>query len=298
MTVEPYAPGAGAWGDLGDVGLEDVNSSDIQMPRIQINHADGTFKDAATGTEYPELTCVVLGLVKQRIMWDTEVDDGDKPQCKSPDFEHGFPQMRVDIPTRKQFPWTRSNFNQADYPPNEDGQTVLPCEACAFTKWGADKAKPPCSEQYTLPLFYLDNDGSYRPGVLSLQRSGIKAAKTYVGTFAVAKQPMFTVLTRINLKQESRGKVVYATPSFAKGENSDASMWPEWSTQYRSVREFLRQPPRPATKEADEEEASKRSSRPAPATAKAATKIADDDPWSAPAATGAPAAVVDDELPF
>lgn len=298
MTVEPYTPG-GAWGDLGDVGLEDVSSSDIQMPRIQIDHDKAVFRDASTGVEMETLECVILGLVKQRIMWDTEVDDGDKPQCKSPNNEIGYPQLRTDIPARKQFPWARSGFAQADYPPNEEGHVQLPCASCLLAKWGADKSKPSCSEQYSFPLYYKDGDGNFRPGILSFQRSGLKAARTYVGTFGANKQPMFTVLTRMKLNPESRGKVVYATPVISRGGPSEADQWSEYADAYRNVRAFLHQAPRPATKEADEAEEAGRAAKPTPASAKAATKLTEDDPWSAPASaapTAAPAP--DDDLPF
>lgn len=303
MSVEVHGSGlGGAWGDLGDVGLEDVSASDIQMPRIQLLHDTGKFRDASTGVELDSLECVILGLVKQRIMWDTEVDEGDKPQCKSPNHTHGYPQMRTDIPARKQFPWSKSNFDPKDFPVT-DGQIVLPCDSCVFANWGADKSKPPCSEQYTFALYYRDAEGEMRPGLLSLQRSGMKPAKVYTGTFAAAKQPMFTVWTRISLTLESRGKVTYSVPKFTKGELSDRHEWPGFAEQYRSVREFLHQAPRPATKEEDDKEAAARSgsSRPAPASAASATKLTDDDPWStstpaaAPAAASAPA---DDDLPF
>ena len=301
MTVDTYVgSSSSAWGDYGDVGLEDVGAADIQMPRIQIDHEKAVFKDSTTGQEMDTLECVILGLVKQRIMWDSTVDDGDKPQCKSSDYSLGFPQMRTDIPARKQFPWAKSNFNKEDFEPNDDGQIVLPCTTCSLNKWGKDSEKPLCSEQYTFPIYYRAPDGAMRPGMLSFQRSGLKAARTYTGTFATAKQPMFTVWTMISLRPESRGKVVYAVPLFSRGGSSDASEWPGYADQYRGAREYLHQPPRPATKEADEAEAEKKASRPTPASATDATKISDDDVWATAEAASAPVAstAADDDLPF
>ena len=296
MTVDVHSSSpATPWGDLGDVGLEDASAADIQMPRIQIVHEEGVFKDASTGEKVATLDCVILGLIKQRIMWDSQVDEGDRPQCKSPDFEHGYPQMRTDIPTRKQFPWDKSNFNKADFPPNDDGQIVLPCESCKLKDWGKERTdKPLCSEQYTYGLYYRDANGVMRPGLLSLQRSGIKAARTYTGTFAAARQPMFTVWTSITLRQESRGKVIYAVPTFAKGGTSDASEWQNYAEQYRGLRDLLRAAPRAATKEADEAEASSRGAARPPASAAAATALKEDDPWAAPSSTSS----ADDDLPF
>lgn len=292
MTVAPYtAPGD--WSDLGSVGLEDVGTTDISMPRIQINHDTATFKDSSTGEDLGNsLTAVFLGMVRQRIMWDSQVDDGDKPQCKSPDFVHGYPQMRTDIPVRKQFPWDRSNFNKADQPVNEEGFIALPCDSCIFTQWGKDREKPPCSEQFTFPLLYLASDGIYKPGLFSVQRSGIKPAKTYVGAFMTAKQPMLTVHTEVSLRPETRGRNVYAVPVFRKGEATDHSQWATWGNSYREVRDWLQQPPTRRDEEAEEE---RTASRPKPASAAAATALKEEDPWSEPEKSTAPA---DDELPF
>jgi len=294
MTVDTYS-GGGGWGDLGDVGLEDVTAADIQMPRLKIDHDRAIFKDPSTGVELERLETIILGLVKQRIMWDSDLGEGDKPQCKSPDNKFGFPQMRTDIPARKQFPWDKSNFRIEDFPPNADGQIVLPCESCAFARWGSDKQRPPCSEQYTYALYYKDPDGVLRPGIISMQGSGIKPARTYTGTFHSARQPMFTVWTLLTLRPESRGRNVYAVPVFTKGETSPSEDWAGYADQYRGIREFLHQPPRPATKEADEAEAAAKASKPTPASATAATTLSEDDPWRT---SEPPASSSSDDLPF
>jgi hypothetical protein len=295
MTVAPYT-GAPDWSDFGDVGLEDVSAADVRMPRLQINHDTAQFKDSSSGELMGDIQVIILGLIKQRIMWDSEVDDGDKPQCKSPDFQVGYPQLRKDIPARKQFPWANSNFSPADFPPQDDGLIHLPCESCKFSQWGRDKTKPLCSEQFTLPLYYLSpTDGGLKPGILSLQRSGIKNAKTYISTFKTAGQPMFTAWTHLSLRPESRGKVVYAVPQFRRGELSDASQWGGWATGYREVRDWLTSAP---TLHDETEDKKTGGARPVPASAKTATALAEDDPWSAPPATAAPSAPVDDDLPF
>jgi hypothetical protein len=310
VTVATTGGGANPWDGLGDVGLEDVDASDIQMPRLTIDHDNAVFKDSSTGQSFPELNAVVLGLVKQRIMWDSQIDEGDKPQCKSPNHNEGYPQMRTDIPARKQFPWDKSNFNIADYPPNAEGQIILPCSACKFKDWGKEE-KPPCAEQFTYVLLYDDGEGQMRPGLVSFQRSGAKTARTYAGTFSTRRQPMFTVWTKILLTAESKGKTRYATPSFKQGAPTDQAEWSAYADNYRSAREFLHEPPRPATKDEDDKAAAARS-RATPASATAATKLADDDPWAsaapaAPVATPASAGGAtpvatpsspDDDLPF
>jgi hypothetical protein len=300
MTVATTGGPASPWGDLGDVGLEDVGASDVQMPRLIIDHKAAMFKDSSTGQMFDSLEVVMLGVVKQRIMWDSQIDDNDKPQCKSPAYDIGFPQMRTDIPARKQFPWAKAVFDQADFPPDDKGQIRLPCDKCNLKDWGADKEKPPCSEQYTFGVYYKDEDGNLRPAIISFQRSGLKAARSYAGTFKAASQPMFTVWTKLTLTAESRGKTEYATPGFIRGGASESAKWAEYAEAYRSVRAFLHQDPRPATKEADEAAAAARSSRPAPASATAATKLADDDPWATSPASpsGSSTPPPDDDLPF
>jgi hypothetical protein len=301
MTVEKFeggSPSAG-WGDLGDVGLEDVGASDIKMPRLVIDHEKMVFRNTTTNEEFPELDAVFLGLIKQRIMWDTQVDDKDRPQCKSPDGLIGFPQLRTDIPPRKQFPWEKAIFNQEEHPPQPDGLIALPCESCNFAEWGKQRERPACSEQYTFPILYNGPSGVPTPATISFQKSGIKSAKIYAGTFKAAKHPMFTVWTKLTLTPESRGKTRYATPIFTRGGLSDAGEWRGWADQYYAVREFLQARPRLS----DELDDGATKSRPAPASATAATKLDDDDPWAtaAPAASAAAAAssgVADDDLPF
>ena len=103
MTVEPHA-GSGALAnpdDFGDVGLEDVGVGDVIIPRLRIVHDEAVFENNLTKDRYETLDVILLGLAKQRIMWDDEVGEGDKPMCKSPDFEHGFPLVRDDIPKDK-----------------------------------------------------------------------------------------------------------------------------------------------------------------------------------------------------
>lgn len=302
MTVDTYSGGhsSNPWGDLGDVGLEDVSSADVRVPRLVIDHEENVFKNTTTNETFPELKAVFLGLVKQRIMWDPQLDTGDRPQCKSLDFETGFPQLRTDIPARKQFPWSRSNFRQEDFPPAPDGLIALPCESCVFNQWGKDNERPPCSETYTFILYYMHPEtGILSPATMAFSKSAIKTAKTYSGTFYSARQPMFTVWTDMKLRPESRGKTRYCVPELARGGQTDAGEWRGWADAYKSMRDFMRQ----RLRLADEVGDTSTSSRPAPASAAAATALDEGDPWATatPAASSsAPASSSsdDDDLPF
>jgi hypothetical protein len=249
-----------------DTGLEDIAASDLMIPRLRIEHAEGTFKDSLSNISYGTLKIVLFGLVKQRVMWDSDVDEGDMPLCKSPDFEHGFPNMNPDIKKDKQFPWAKSNFSPSDarvieLAPGEskahpngwssNGMPVLTCSACIFAQWDkGDWKVPPCSEQHTYPLLYSTdgspspNEGQWSPALLTVQKTGIKPSRQYIGSFAAAGNPMFTVYTELGLTLQSRGSVRYSVPTFKKLEPTDRNDWADFAARQRQIRAFIRSAPR------------------------------------------------------
>jgi hypothetical protein len=250
--------------DFGSIGMEDVSASDIAIPRLQIVHAEGKFKDTLSGATYDSgFPVILLGLVKQRVFWAEETDDGDMPLCKSPDFDHGFPNMDPEVGVSKQFPWKKSNFDPThaqavEEPPtrqNPEGWTsngfhVLPCATCVFKEWdktGADGStwkQPPCAEQHTYPLLFSPEEGVWQPALYTVQKTGIKPSRTYVSSFAQAKQPMFSVMTTLGLTLNSRGTVKYSVPTFSRGEATDRNEWLAYANQFRSIRGFIRSAPR------------------------------------------------------
>lgn len=329
MTVDTTA-GSGAVApydeDLASVGLEDVGVGDVIIPRLRIDHAEGVFEDNLSKARYGTLKVILLGLVKQRIFWDDEVDEGDRPKCKSPDFVHGFPNVDPETKKDKQFPWDLSNFAPGDFPTESglNGQVTLPCESCIFKEWDKQGWKnPPCNEQHTYPLLYSPDDGtSWQPALLTVQRTGIKPSRQYLSSFVQAKTPTFTVFTEIGLTQQSRGTVRYSVPWFRRGEQTDRSSWTEYANQYRAIRDFIRQPPRrqddedgtPVAEDANANAAPAATPAPAPAAAAPAPPVPPAAPAppaqpAAPAPAPAPAVVpvaaapaaaapADDELPF
>lgn len=248
MTVQQYE------GDGGTVGLEDVGVGDLVLPRLQIVHDEGRFRDNLSKQEYDVLDAIFLGLVKQRILWHDTVDEGDKPMCKSPDFEHGFPNVDDDTPKNKRFPWDTSNFNPADFPPSNGigGLVTLPCASCSLKEWGDDRQPPPCAEQHTFPILYNINSGQdgvepiWTAALFTTQKTGIKPSRQYISSFAQSRQPMFTVVTRLSLTQQSRGTVKFSVPRFQRLGASDSELWSEYAEQYVTIRDYIRQPPRAA----------------------------------------------------
>lgn len=299
-----------------NLGLEDVNASDLVMPRINIDHDTGTFVNSLTKEVFPALTCVILGLIKQRVMWPEKLEDGDKPMCKSTDNVHGVPRVGDGVPKTKMFPWVLSNYSaeqnlpveeepSASYPNgwSSNGYGVIACDPCVFAKWGKDednKSVPPrCSEQHTYPILYMQNDTDsdgnetgevkWIPAIFTIQRSAIKNSRTYINGFAQSRQPMFTVYTGLTLRMESRGKNEYAVPEFKRMGSSDRNSWGEYGNQLRGVREFIRSAPR---RQDDEDGAvtpvSNENTGPAPAVEEVPVTAPVQVPVAAPAAPPTP----------
>jgi hypothetical protein len=294
----------------GSTGLEDIDRSDIAIPRLRILHKEGLFENAQTKQQFEVLDAIVLGLVKQRIMWDATVEDDDVPQCKSPDFTHGFPNTRDDIEKRLRFPWGKSNFDKDDLRVlatpeyNSNGHGVLPCGNCVFQLWDkGDWKRPPCNEQHTYPLLVVQGKGTddedYYPALLTVQRSSIKNSRNYVGGFKARNTPMYTVYTQITLEQQSKGTNKYSVPVFKQGEGTPREDWRQFAVQMRSIREFVRQPPRALQSEDDDEStmeaSSSEESTPAPSSPKSPTAT----PKSkVPSPAEPETSGEDDDLPF
>ena len=281
MTVAPTTPGGlpANWSDeeFADFGMEDIGQDELAVPRLEIVHEEGLFRDRNTQTTYAELDCVILGVVKGRIMWDREVDEGDRPRCRSNDHKVGFPQMRTDIPVNKQFPWDKSNFAPSAFPPGPDGQIRLPCAQCHFKDWdhnGFGQKKPPCAETYAMPLMYVDLSGNYSPAILTLKSSAVPAVRKYITPFKAGKQPLFTATTKMTLNIERKGGPngkKYSVPVFRRTGQSDTALWQEFMGQFRSIRDYLQREPRPDDKAPKQV-----------ASARAATQLDPNDPWNQP----------------
>lgn len=228
-------------GDDFETGLEDFDvSSDAVVPRIKIVHSEGVFQDTLSNEKFSEMNVILLGLVKQRILWHTDVADDALPLCKSYNFKAGIPG--------KEFPWKESLFDKAEAEASSDDQygVVLPCDGCQLKEWGTDPRNgkaPWCTEQHTYPLLYDVGNGTWAPAILTVQKTGIKPSKAYCTGFARSRTPLFTVHTGLTLTTEKRGSVVFSTPNFAKGDPTDPARWPAFKEQFVVTRNFLAMPP-------------------------------------------------------
>jgi hypothetical protein len=241
-------------------GLEDFGVEDAVIPRLQIVHKEGLFKDNLNGSTFPKVRLIVLGMAKQRIMWHPTVDDNDKPMCRSADFETGFPTIS-DVPKEKLFPWHLSGFDPSHFPPDEDGQVQLPCASCKLKEWNThpNGKTPYCSEQWTMPVQYDgfnpetgEYSGVYSLALLSLQKSSLKAIRSYLTSFSRPPvQPAFTAVCEATLTLKSRGQVDYSEPSFRIVGKTDPANYQEYSMQARDLRNYLRRAPEPVEVDAD-----------------------------------------------
>lgn len=219
------------------IGLEDFDiKTDAVMPTIKIAHKEALFEDALSGKTFPALNCVLLGLIKQRVLWPPEVEETKSaPLCKSYNYTIGRPDV-------DKYPWKASGFEKID----NDPEVELPCENCKLKDWGSHPKRdtPWCSEQHTFALLQQmdDDEGSLSPALFTVQRSAIKPSKTYMTSFVRAKTALFTVRTKIILDARKRGTVEFAVPKFIRGEATAQEDWNYYGQQYRMIREFVQTP--------------------------------------------------------
>lgn len=300
MTIEPSRTGGLSPMD-GVEGLEDIEVTDLTLPILKINHRENGFENSLTGEVKETMEVVILGVVKQRILWPPEPGaEGEGPLCRSYDFKEGHPDPEkfLSIVERPKggHPTGFSHDLIRDGGP-------LSCAACPLKEWDTHPRgdKPWCDEQWTVPVLVLDDDGSYSPSLISFQRTSIKPIKNYVTAFASRKQPLYVAITRFEAKQQTKGTNPYTVPKFVKVGDSDPALWPEYSAAYANIRGFIS---RPRPRRDDDDATTTETPAPAATPAHAGTTEVTEEPRPArrsqPAATGAPMAEADDPdaVPF
>lgn len=229
-------------------GLEEFGVEDMVTPRISIEHREGLFKDSLTNTTFPTLHVIILGLVKQRILWPERMTPGDKPMCRSNDHKTGFVNLSlINAPADKQFPWHKSNFDPNQQAVDAEGRLALPCDGCELKEWGShpDGKKPFCSEMFTLPVMYdPSGTGNWVPALISFIKTQLKPLRAYLSAFQRMGTPAFQVYTQIDLEVNTFGSNPFSVPRFTMGTQTDPNHWVEYATNSRSMAGFLRVPPR------------------------------------------------------
>ena len=263
-------------------GLEDVEATDLTIPRITIDHEGGVFVDSQTNERFEEFDAIMLGLVKQRILWPpTPGAEGEGPMCRAVDFKTGNPDAAKWVTKHNGVnAVTASGFSFDEV---EAGN--LSCANCGLKEWDShpNNGTPWCNEQFTFPIIRIMEDGSAAPALISFQRTGLKACKSYVSGFKQARRPLYTALTRISAVHQKKGTVEYVTPSFSKIGDSDPTEHPIYSQQLHQIRDFITTPRTfddSSEGEATKEEAkapAKAESDAEPQSVQRATPVDDDD---------------------
>lgn len=225
-------------------GLEDFTAEDLKLARLVIDQKNGVFKDSLSGTEYASVDVITLGVVKQRVMWEANVEEDSSPLCKSTDYANGYPTT-WDKAT-KNFPWNAAGWQPDDFPKDDVGRTVLPCGSCRFKEWKShpDGKKPWCSTQHAVPVLYAgEGEEPYIQAIFTMQRSSLQASQAFFAGFMHKSMPAFSAKSRIKLTKLKRGQNDYYVPSLRIIEQIDQERWPELSESYREMRDFLTRPP-------------------------------------------------------
>lgn len=300
MTVEPASKSSvPAIDEDMETGLEDFGVGDAVVPRLSIVHKEAEFRDSLSGMQFTKVRVIILGLVKQRILWSTDIEENSAPMCKSPDHKTGFPNVSDDVPRDRRFPWDKSGFRPADFPADEDGNVRLPCDGCQLKEWGShpDGKRPYCTEQFTLPVMYdpYEND-SWVPAIMTFQKTGIKPVRSYLTSFARSQNPAYTAFTEISLNLQHRGQTDYSVPSFKRVGDTEPDFYREYSTSFTTLKRFLQAAPQ----HTDEEQPAASNNVTQEPSARNEVKTTAEDPWasSAKPATSAASSDDDDDMPF
>ncbi len=291
--------------DVAVDGLEDFDSKkDASMPIIKIDHDEAVFTDTLSGESIgSEIKVILLGLVKQRVLWEAEMTEGKtQPLCRSYDFNVGHP-------SGVKFPVKAAGIPGITLDALEEGGVTIPCASCKLQEWGTHpkRESPWCSAQYTFAMLTSVGEGLWAPALITFQRTSLKPSNQYLTYFQTHREPLYTVLTTIKLDSRSRGTNDYAVPKFIRGEETDKEEWPNYSATFKGIRSFLQTPRDQAVSIGGDddstpvvvEEDPSVSGGDATDTAAPAASSTTDAGTPAPEPTTEPApAVPDDDLPF
>lgn len=172
---------------------------------------------------------ILLNPVKQRTLWNTELD-GEGPMCKSYNFKEGHPDA-------DRFPWEESGVDTVS--------EVLDCKKCNLKNWGShpdtNRKSPWCAEVIVFPAILEPGTDVEQQAFISFQRSGLKATKGYLLKFARQNLAMFSHFTTIGYERQryQDAGTTYGTPTFTMGERTDESEHEAYQEASNRARQFL-----------------------------------------------------------
>lgn len=234
-------------------GLGDIAPEDLRMPRIGIDKDTGEFVDSMTNAQYPRIDAILLGCIKQRVLWQPNMPENPVgPMCKSPDFETGYPTMQGS--PEELFPWAASGWSADQLPKDTEGRVMASCATCRLKEWGShpDGKKTWCSEQWAVPIIFgAEGETPSITALMTFQRSSLAPIRTYFGGLFQQQRPAFSKVAVLRLQAKMRGRNKYYVPIIQGLSDTDQAEWPMYSTAYMTVRRYIAQPPRVADKPAD-----------------------------------------------
>lgn len=242
-TVPTAAPPATVASSAVPEGLESIDSSDLSMPIIKMVHDQALWEDSLSGEQFEEMDVILLGLIKQRVLWPAEVaEEAEAPLCRSYNFTQGHPGEKFPIKAKSDpaSPLEASGFAAEDF-----NSGLLSCTGCNLKEWGSHPTRdvPWCVEQFVFAVMMTEpGEDLGSPAILTLQRSSIKPAKAYITAFVRQKKPLFVARTTLKLNAQSRGSVKYSVPKFVKGVATDPDFHEQYAELYHHVKDFVTTP--------------------------------------------------------
>lgn|SRR5574337_28620 len=169
-------------------GLESFGREEMQLPRLRLVQSQSVFSEDAgqihnslTGEAKPQLTIVVIGARKGRIMWPAQFQRNQEPLCASDDGETA-----------------REGKSGQEY----DGTPTTDCNLCCHSQWGDDHEPPKCSLSYN---FLVVETGNELPALINFSRSSATAGKQLV-TMIKAFGFKRSVVIGVEQKKNDQGK--------------------------------------------------------------------------------------------
>jgi hypothetical protein len=191
--------------DLGVAGEENLESGDIGMPpRLRISAQNrpiqvgdkiappGSIVNTLTGEVYEHGLDIVplVFLPRTRVMWPTEFNANNEPQCASDDGH--IPSASSD---------TRTLINPQ----------VGPCADCPFGKFGANGEAPACKMQRNFLVMLVEQG---EPAILTMQSTALTPARTLT-TLAKTQGVRKSIKFVTQLQNGDQG--TWYVPAFTKG---------------------------------------------------------------------------------
>jgi len=197
----------------GDTGLEEIESGDLIIPRLNISQPTtpdieqdkvGKFLINVTGDDYDTMNVAIVKLTKSRILFPEKYKRDNEPLCRSHDFKTPADDIEGATPMDK----------TCELIPGDKKNHV-----CPYANWGSDNTPPRCQETWNFLLVDLD---SYIPMWFSVKSTALKPMRKIVSAISMickAKRlPMWAMSFNINIEKIVNDSGTFYVPKCTKPE--------------------------------------------------------------------------------